>query len=76
MGRRMLSKFSLRRPKVPRPHVLPMGCGNGRGVADHRHQFPVSPRQNPFSTLWKVTRSTRPARASWVGDAAAAFMQD
>jgi hypothetical protein len=23
--------------------------------------------QKPFSALWKVTRSTRPARASWVG---------
>jgi hypothetical protein len=28
-------------------------------------------KQKPFSTLWKVTRSTRPARASWVGDAVA-----
>ena len=32
--------------------------------------------QKPFSALWKVTRSTRPARASWVGDAVAAFMGD
>jgi hypothetical protein len=29
--------------------------------------------QKPFSALWKVTRSTRPARASCVGDAVAGF---
>jgi len=32
--------------------------------------------QKPFSGLWKVTRSTRPATASWVGDAATGFMRD
>ena len=25
----------------------PLAGGNGRGVADHRHQFPVSPRLGP-----------------------------
>jgi len=32
--------------------------------------------QKPFSGFWKVTRSTRPATASWVGDAATGFMRD
>src|SRR5215467_4143617 len=32
--------------------------------------------QKPFSALWKVTRSTRPARASWVGAAVAGFMRE
>src|SRR6267142_980428 len=31
--------------------------------------------QNPFSALWKVTRSTRPARTSWVDDSGCGFMR-
>src|SRR5437867_964803 len=30
--------------------------------------------QKPFSLLWKVTRSTRPARTSWVDDSGWGFM--
>src|ERR1019366_1052025 len=29
--------------------------------------------QNPLSLLWKVTRSTRPARTSWVEDSGGGF---
>jgi hypothetical protein len=31
--------------------------------------------QNPFSALWTVTRSTRPARTSWVDDSGVGFMR-
>src|SRR5712671_4519885 len=31
--------------------------------------------QKPFSALWKVTRSTRPARTSWVDDSGCGFMR-
>src|SRR5262249_31136997 len=31
--------------------------------------------QKPFSVLWKVTRSTRPARTSWVDDSGWGFMK-
>src|ERR1039458_10148186 len=31
--------------------------------------------QKPFSALWKVTRSTRPASTSWVDGSGADFMQ-
>src|SRR6476619_1673134 len=30
--------------------------------------------QKPFSALWKVTRSARPVRTSWVDDSSADFM--
>src|SRR3990170_1851007 len=30
--------------------------------------------QKPFSVLWKVTRSTRPARTSWADDCGCGFM--
>jgi hypothetical protein len=30
--------------------------------------------QNPLSSLWKVTRSTRPARTSWVDGSCCGFM--
>ena len=29
--------------------------------------------QKPFSALWKVTRSTRPARTSWVDESGCGF---
>ena len=40
-----------------------------RRMADDGHQIAVAARlalstQKPFSALWKVTRSTRPARTS------------
>jgi hypothetical protein len=40
-----------------------------RGMANDRHQIAVAARfrpenAKPFSPLWKVTRSTRPARTS------------
>src|SRR5882672_571054 len=31
--------------------------------------------QNPFSALWKVTRSTRPASTSWVDDTGCGFIR-
>ena len=48
------------------------GADRGRG-ADHRHQIPLAAHLDPqhaeaaVSGLWKVTRSTRPARASRSG---------
>ena len=51
----------------------PFAGRNRRRVADDGYQI-ARPRafarrtQKPFSVLWKVTRSTRPARTSCAGD--------
>jgi hypothetical protein len=50
-------------------------------VADEQSQGPdvraawSAEREKPFSSLWKVTRYTRPASASGVGDAVTGFMR-
>src|SRR5215472_7214625 len=51
----------------------PFASGNCCGVSDHRNEVAVPTRfrpqdANPFSALWKVTRSTSPANTSWVDD--------
>jgi len=55
---------------LPRPARLDeLAGGNHRRVAENGDQIALTPAftrstQNPFSSLWKVTRSTSPPRTS------------
>ena len=55
---------------LPRPARLnELAGGNHRRVAENGDQIALTraftrSTQNPFSSLWKVTRSTRPPRTS------------
>src|ERR1700674_4116410 len=49
----------------------PLACRDSGGVADDRDQIAMATglcpqNAEPFSLLWKVTRSTKPASTSWV----------
>ena len=58
----------------------PLASRNGRGMANDvmssRCPRALTRRtQKPFSSLWNVTRSTRPASTSWVDGSGCGFMR-
>ena len=61
---------AMRAVVLPRPARLDeLAGGNHRRVAENGDQIALTPAftrstQNPFSSLWKVTRSTSPPRTS------------